>query len=58
MTDLDRAEMRALADQFHQLMRRDIDPPMQFDQEARERIGQMIGQAARQGRSDYAALRS
>jgi hypothetical protein len=28
-----------------------------FDHEARQRIGQIIGQSARQGRSDYVALR-
>lgn len=56
MTDRDRAEMRALCDQFRQLMSRKVDTPL-YDHETRVRIGQMIGQAARQGRSDYAALR-
>jgi hypothetical protein len=37
-------------------VRGQIDEPL-FDRGARERIGRMIGDPARQGRSDYAALR-
>ena len=56
MTDLDRAEMRALADQFREAMAREMDQPL-FDEEARMRIGRIIGGPVRQGRSDYVALR-
>ena len=56
MDDVDRHEMQVLCDQFRQLMQREIDPP-QFDKEVRERVGKLIGRAARQGRSDFAALR-
>jgi hypothetical protein len=45
MTDRDRAEMRALADQFRELMVRDVERTV-FDKEACLRIGQMIGRAA------------
>jgi len=56
MTDPDRAEMQALCEAFRRDMARQVDEQL-FDHEARERIGQMIGQAVRQGQSDYAALR-
>jgi hypothetical protein len=56
MTDRDRAEMRALCDQFRRDMARENDVLL-FDKESRERIGEAIGRAARQGRSDYVALR-
>jgi hypothetical protein len=56
MDDRDHAEMRALCDQFREAMARENDQLL-FDQEARQRIGQIIGRSARQGRSDYAALR-
>jgi hypothetical protein len=56
MTDRDRAEMRALCDQFRRDMARENDAAL-FDHEAKQRIGQMIGQAVRQGQSDYLALR-
>ena len=56
MTDPDRAEMRALADQFRELVRRDVDPPL-FREDVRQRFGEMIGKAARQGLPYHAALR-
>jgi hypothetical protein len=56
MTDNDRAEMRSLCDQFRHLMAREVEAPL-FDKQACERIGELIGKAARQGRSDYVALR-
>ena len=56
MTDRDRAEMRALSDAFRRDVARQVDEPL-FDKDARERIGRMIGGPARQGRSDYVALR-
>ena len=49
MDDSDRGEMRALCDQFRELARRDVDPPL-FDHDVRQRVGEMIGRAARQGR--------
>lgn len=57
MTDPDRAEMRTLCEAFRQAMAREVEAPLQFDQHARVRIGEMIGRAARQGRSYHAALR-
>jgi hypothetical protein len=57
MTDLDRAEMRALCDQFRRTMARENDV-LPFDQDAHVRTGEMISSAVRQGRSDYVALRS
>lgn len=56
MDDHDRAEMRALCDQFRQAMARQNEVAL-FDEAARIRIGTAIGKAARQGRSDYATLR-
>jgi hypothetical protein len=56
MTDRDRAEMRALCNQFRRTMAREVDQAL-FDDDARVRIGEMIGRAARQGHSDYVALR-
>ena len=53
MDEFDRAEMRALCDQFRQLMRRDLDP-MLFDQESCERAGEMIGRAMRRRGSAFA----
>lgn len=55
MTDLDRAEMRALCDQFRQLMARENDALL-YDQDARVRVGEAIGKAVLQGRSDYVVL--
>lgn len=52
MDEFDRAEMRALCDQFRQLMRRDLDP-MLFDQESCERAGEMIGRAMRRRGSAF-----
>jgi hypothetical protein len=43
MTDRDRAEMRALADQFHQLTAREKEVQL-FDHETRQRIGEAIGE--------------
>ena len=51
MDDRDRVEMRALCDQFRQLMARQVEAPL-YDQEAKRRIGQMIGHAALEG-SNY-----
>jgi hypothetical protein len=52
MDDPDRAEMRALLDQFRELMAREVEAPL-FDQEARQRIGHMIGSAVRRGGSAF-----
>jgi hypothetical protein len=49
--DRDRAEMRALCDQFRREMARENDVLL-FDPAARARIGQMIGRAALAG-SEY-----
>ena len=57
MDDSDRAEMRALCDQFRREMAGVLTREPVFDHDARQRIGEAIGKAARQGRSDYAALR-
>ena len=56
MTDRERSEMRALCDQFRRTMAREVDQAL-FDKDARVRIGEIIGRAARQGRSDYVVLR-
>jgi len=56
MDDLDRAEMRELCDAFRRAMARGCNV-LPFDRDARERIGEMIGRAARRRRSDYAVLR-
>ncbi len=48
MDNPDRAEMRALCDQFRELMARENDVLL-FDRAAKERIGQMIGRAAGAG---------
>jgi hypothetical protein len=53
MDERDRAEMRAFCDQFKELMAREVETPP-FDQEARVHIGEMIGRAAQEGRSQYA----
>jgi hypothetical protein len=54
MNDRDREELQAPSDQFREAIAREPDPP--FDQEARERVGQMIGRAARQGASAFGYL--
>jgi hypothetical protein len=51
--DRDRAEMRALCDQFRELMARENEMLL-FDQETRQRIGEAIGKAVRQGGSQFA----
>ena len=56
MPNSDRAEMRALCDQFRREMVRDVERAV-FNAEACQRIGDLISRAASQGRSDYAALR-
>jgi hypothetical protein len=56
MDDRDRAEMRALCDQFRRTVTRQNEVAM-FDEAARIRVGEAIGRAARRGRSDYATLR-
>ena len=53
--DRDRAEMRALCDLFRQSMRE--SGPMLFDQDAKQRIGEMIGSAVRRGGSEFGYLR-
>ena len=45
-------ELRALCDQFKDLMRRDVERTA-FDKEACQRIGEMIGRSAHQGQSEY-----
>jgi hypothetical protein len=55
MNDRDRVEMRALCDQFRQLMARQVEAPL-FDNEARVRIGEMIGSAVRDGGSEFGYL--
>jgi hypothetical protein len=55
MTDCERAEMRALADQFRQLMAREKEVQL-FDHETRQRIGEAIGKAMRQGGSGFGYL--
>jgi hypothetical protein len=56
MTDLDRAEMRALCDHFRRAMAHENDVLL-FDHETRQRFGQMIGSAVRQGGSEFEYLR-
>jgi low affinity Fe/Cu permease len=56
VTNLDRAEMQALLDQFRRDMARENDVLL-FDHEARQRIGEMIGKAVRQGGSELEYLR-
>jgi hypothetical protein len=56
MDDSDRAEIRALCDQFRQLMARQVEVPL-FDNEARVRIGEMSGSAVRDGGSEFGYLR-
>jgi hypothetical protein len=52
MDDSDRRELRALCDQFKDLMRRDVERTA-FDKEACQRIGEMIGRSAHHGQSEY-----
>jgi hypothetical protein len=54
-SDRDRAEMRALADRFRQLMVRENEVQL-FDHETRQRIGEAIGKAMRQSGSDFGYL--
>jgi hypothetical protein len=56
MTNHDCAEMLSLLSQFRRMAQEDINEPV-FDEKARRRIGEMIGQAVRRNGSDYAALR-
>jgi hypothetical protein len=56
MTDCDRAEMRALCDQFRQAMARENDVLL-YDREARMRTGEIIGSALHQGGSGFGYLR-
>jgi hypothetical protein len=56
MDDHERAELRRLREKFLEIMRRGNEVPL-FDEPARQRIGEAIGRAARQGRSDYAVMR-
>jgi hypothetical protein len=56
MIDQDRVEMLELFRHFREAMTREIDEPT-FDNEARVRIGEILGYAARQGQADYAVLR-
>jgi len=52
MTDRDRADMRALCDQFRRDMGRE-NAVLLYDQEAKQRFGQMIGQALLEGNSEF-----
>jgi hypothetical protein len=56
MIDQDRVKMLELCSQFREAMTHRVHRPV-FDNDARVRIGEMIGQAARQGQPDYVALR-
>lgn len=56
MTDRDRAEMRALCDQFRELMARQVEAPL-FGNEARVRMGEMIATAVRRRGPEFAYLR-
>ncbi len=56
MDDRDRAEMQALCDEFRELMARDVDKQL-FDDEARRRMGELIGSTARRGGSQFGYLR-
>ena len=53
MDDRDRAEMQALCDLFRESSQRNINPPL-FGEDARQRFGEMISRAARQGRPYHA----
>jgi len=53
MDDRDRTEMQALCDLFRRAMACKVGPPV-FDQESRERVGDMIGRSARHGRPYHA----
>ena len=55
MTDRDRAEMRALCEQFRRNMARENDVLL-FDHDAKQRIGKMIGSAVREGGSEFGYL--
>jgi hypothetical protein len=54
--DRDRAEMRALCDQFRELMAREVDQQL-FDSVTCVRIGEIIGSTTRQGGSEFGYLR-
>jgi hypothetical protein len=56
MTDRDRAELRALCDQFRRAMASENDVLL-YDQDAKPRIGEMIGSAVRRGGSEFGYLR-
>jgi hypothetical protein len=56
MTDRDRADMAALCDHFRRDMGRENEVLL-YDQEAKQRFGQMIGQAVRKGNSEFGYLR-
>jgi hypothetical protein len=49
MTDRDRADTLALCDRFREAMARENDLLL-YDHKAKQRIGEMIGSAARKGR--------
>ena len=53
MNDADHRELLALRDQFLEMMQR-TEAPALFDEDARRRVGELIGRSARQGRSEYA----
>ena len=53
MEDRERQELRALCDQFKELMQRNIEHTL-FDKEACQRIGETISRSAHQSRSEYA----
>src|SRR5581483_3998804 len=53
MDDRDRRELRALCAQFRELMQHGAEEPL-FDQQARRRIGEVIGRSLRRGGSPFA----
>jgi hypothetical protein len=55
MTDHDRAEMQGLLDQFRKAVAREHEVLL-YDHEARQRIGDMIAGAVRQGGSAFGYL--
>jgi hypothetical protein len=50
MNDVDHRDLLALRDQFLEI----TATPALFDQDARRRVGELMGRSARHGRSEYA----
>jgi hypothetical protein len=57
MNDVDHRELLALRDQFLEMMQR-TEAPGLFDEDARRRVGELIGRSARHGRSEHASPQS